>query len=312
MRVKYSIFAGSDTQYTHRSNHRFMIIQFLLNGLVNGGLIALTALGFALIYNTTRIFHIAYAGIYIWAGYIFYLFMESFHWPLLPSLAMAIFAAALLSLVCEYFMYRPLEKRGRSQNSLMISSVGMLILLVSLSELFFGNAARYIRFSMGDVMQGKDLYFSGIQLISLLACMIVLAIFFAYLKYSRSGIRIRALRDSDLLSRLFGVSTLRLKLMLYVMSGVFVALAAGLKALDVGVNPQLGIPVFINAFVALVIGGIGRFDGPVIGGILLGLLQATTEYFFDSRWVMMVTFVLLVIFLLIRPQGIIPEKSRIA
>ncbi len=289
-----------------------MIIQFLLNGLVNGSLIALTALGFALIYNTTRIFHIAYAGIYVWAGYILYLFMEVLNWPLASSLAMAVIAAALISMACEYFLYRPLEKRGRSQNALMISSVGMLILLVSLSELFFGNAARYITFSPAEVIPGNSIFFTGIQMISLLACLLILAAFFAILKYSRIGIRIRALRDSDTLSRLFGVSTARLKIMLYVLSGVFVALAAGLRALDVGVNPQLGIPVFINAFVALVIGGIGRFDGPVIGGILLGLLQATTEYFFDSRWVMMVTFILLMIFLLLRPQGIIPEKSRIA
>ena len=83
-----------------------------------------------------------------------------------------------------------------------------------------------------------------------------------------------------------------------------------MNALDIGINPHLGIPIFINAFVAMVIGGIGRFDGPVIGGILLGVLQAMTEYFFDSQWVMMVTFILLIIFLFIRPQGLIPEKSR--
>lgn len=59
-----------------------MILQFLGNGIVNGSLIALTALGFSLVYNTTRIFHIAYAGIYVWAGYILYVFMEYLHWPL--------------------------------------------------------------------------------------------------------------------------------------------------------------------------------------------------------------------------------------
>jgi branched-chain amino acid transport system permease protein len=101
-----------------------------------------------------------------------------------------------------------------------------------------------------------------------------------------------------------------MKIALFALSGAFAAIASVLSAIDVGINPQIGLPVFINAFVALVIGGVGRFEGPVIGGLLLGLLQALTEYFFDSRWVMMVTFILLIFFLLLRPQGLIPEKSR--
>ena len=287
-----------------------MILQFLGNGLVNGSLIAMVALGFSLVYNTTRVFHIAYAGIYIWAGYILYIFMEMLEWPLAASFLMAILGAALLSLACEKLLYAPMVKRGRSHNSLMVSSVGMLILLVSLSELLFGNAAMYIRHELTISQLQNVMFLSGYRLISLIISLAFLLLFFLYLKYSSVGIRIRALRDNELLSRVFGVKTGNLKALLFVLSGIFVATASCLSTLDVGINPQLGIPVFINAFVALVIGGIGRFDGPVIGGILLGILQSMTEYFFDSQWVMMVTFILLVLFLLIRPQGLIPEKSR--
>ncbi|MCK4570014.1 MAG: branched-chain amino acid ABC transporter permease [Bacteroidales bacterium] len=287
-----------------------MILQFLGNGIVNGSLIAITALGFSLVYNTTRVFHIAYAGIYVWAGYVLYVFMDYLHWPVITSFLMAILAAALLSVSCEAFLYAPLMRRGRSQNAIMISSVGMLILLVSLSELFFGNVARYPDFSLSGTFLDNKLFFSGIRLISLLVCMTMLGLFFLFLNYSKMGIRIRALRDDELLSRVFGIKTGRLKVFLFILSGVFVATASGLSGLDVGINPHLGIPVFINAFVALVIGGIGRFDGPVLGGLLLGIIQAMTEYFFDSRWVMMLTFILLLLFLLIRPKGLIPEKSR--
>ena len=287
-----------------------MILQFFGNGIVNGSLIALTALGFSLIYNTMRVFHIAYAGIYLWAGYVLYFFMEQLHWPLILSVIMAMIVAALLSVTCESFLYHPLLRRGRSQNSLMISSVGMLILLVSMVELFFGNAPLYIDFSMRINSMSSGIFISGYRLMGLLLSASLLAAFFVYLKYSRTGIRIRALRDSETLSRIYGVRAGRLKILLYSLSGIFVATAACLSALDVGINPQLGIPVFINAFVALVIGGIGRFEGPVVGGLVLGLLQSFTEYFFDSRWVMMVTFILLIVFLLLRPKGMIPERSR--
>lgn len=287
-----------------------MIIQFLANGLVNGALIALVALGFSLVYNTTRIFHIAYAGIYLWAGYILYFFMESLHWPVLPALLMAMLGAAVISMLCEALVYRPLTRRGRSSDTLMISSVGVLILLVSCSELLFENVPRFIAFESAENGLFSGFYISSYRIYTFLLALAFMASFFLYLKFSNSGIRIRALRDNEVLSRVFGVKTRQVRIMLYILSGILVALAASLSALDVGINPHLGIPVFINAFVALVIGGIGRFDGPVIGGFLLGMLQALTEYFFDSRWVMMVTFIMLILFLVVRPRGVIPEKSR--
>jgi branched-chain amino acid transport system permease protein len=286
-----------------------MIVQFLINGLVNGSLIALTALGFSLVYNTMRVFHIAYAGIYLWAGYIFYFFKVEMAWSLVPSALMAMLAAALLSLICELFLYRPLQKRGRSHNVLMISSVGMLILLVSLLEMLFGNAALFTGFMVNDLVPLK-INLSGLRQISLLISLSLAALFYLYLKYSDAGISIRAMRDNETLSRLYGVKPGQVKLFLYALSGVFAAVASCLYTLDVGVNPQMGIPVFINAFVALVIGGIGRFEGPLLGGLLLGIMQALTEYVFDSRWVMMLTFILLIIFLLFKPQGLIPERSR--
>lgn len=287
-----------------------MIIQFLVNGLVSGSLIALTALGFSLVYNTMRIFHIAYAGIYLWAGYVLYFFMENLQWPILASAAMALLVAALLSIACELYLYRPMIKKGRSHDALMLSSVGMLIILVSLAELFFGNSARFLNVPLDVSTYSIGEYLYGFRLISLPISLLILAVFFLYLKYSQTGIRIRALRDNETLSRLYGIKAGHLKLWLFGLSGIFAGIAACLSAMDFGINPQLGIPVFINAFVALVIGGVGRFDGPVIGGLLLGLLQAVTEYFFDSQWVMMVTFIVLILFLLIRPQGIIAEKTR--
>ena len=287
-----------------------MILQFLGNGIVNGSLIALTALGFSLIYNTMRVFHIAYAGIYLWAGYILYFFMEKMQWPLLASAGMALLFAALLSMSIEGFIYRPLSRRGRSENSLMISSVGVFILLVSTVELIFGNTPMYLDFEAGANFLSSGIFVSGLRLSGFLLSSLVMLGFFVYLKFSRTGISVRALRDSEDLSRLYGIRTSHLKYVLFALSGTFAALAACLSSLDVGLNPHLGIPIFINAFVALVIGGIGRFDGPVIGAMLLGVLQAMTEYFFDSRWVLMVTFLLLIIFLLFRPKGLIPEKSR--
>jgi branched-chain amino acid transport system permease protein len=287
-----------------------MVLQFLGNGLINGSLIALTALGFSLIYNTTRVFHIAYAGIYIWSGYLLFFFSSLLGLPLIVAFLLSLIAAAGLSAACEVLLYSPMMRRGRSHDALMIVSVALLIILVSLAELFFGNAARYTDYGFDGALRLNEIFFPGYRMISLMVCSSLIMIFFLYLKYSPTGIKVRALRDNELLSRISGIDTRRLRVWLFLLSGAMVSVAAGLNTLDIGVNPHLGIPMFINAFVALVIGGIGRFDGPVTGGFLLGILQSMTEYFSDSRWVMMVTFIVLFLFLLVRPQGLVPERSR--
>lgn len=286
-----------------------MIVEFLANGLVNGSLIALVALGFSLVYNTTRIFHIAYAGIYVWAGYLLYWFFQVLNLSLPLAIALSLSGSALLSYLCQALVYAPLIKSGRSHNALMISSVGVLIFLVSLSELVFGNAARFIELPWVD-HAAASWYLSEIRLATLCCSLLLIIGFLFYLRHSSMGLKIRALRDDERLSRVFGVKTNRLKATIFILSGIFVASASCMNALDLGINPHLGIPVFINAFVALVIGGLGRFDGPVIGGVILGLLQALTEYFFDSRWVMMVSFIILILFLMARPQGLVPERRR--
>jgi len=89
-----------------------------------------------------------------------------------------------------------------------------------------------------------------------------------------------------------------------------VAFAAAFRAIDVGLNPGIGLPVFINAFVAIVIGGIGRFEGVIIGAFVLGILQSLAAYFIDSQWVVLFTFIILVLFIIYKPEGLIPERKR--
>ncbi len=94
------------------------------------------------------------------------------------------------------------------------------------------------------------------------------------------------------------------------LSGFFAAVGGLLIAYDVGLDPYVGMPMLLNAVVALIIGGVGRFEGPILGGFIIGILQSMVVWVFSSRWQTAVTFVLLVIFLIFRPYGILGEKER--
>ncbi len=288
-----------------------MIWFFLSNGLINGSLIAITALGFAIVYNTTRIFHIAYAALYTWAGYVFYWLYVINGFNFFLSVAIVVVFTVFLSILCEKLVYQPLSKKERSPNTLMISSIGILIVLVNLIALIFGNTPRIFPHNGFDLSEFSFYFISGIPFISFIVFNLTMILFFIILKYSSLGIKTRALRDDILLSHVFGIDTYRLRYILFGISGFLVAIAASFRSLDVGINPYVGLPVFIYAFVALVIGGVGRFEGPLLGGFILGILQALVEYFVDNKWVMLVTFGILMIFLIFRPEGLIPERKRV-
>ena len=118
------------------------------------------------------------------------------------------------------------------------------------------------------------------------------------------------MRDNDLLLSTFGISIKKMRLILFSLSAVFVSISGMLMSYDVGVDPYIGMSVFVTAIVALIIGGVGNFRAAILGGFIIGLLQSIAVWMFSSRWQDAVTFLLLIIFLMLRPQGILGEKQR--
>ncbi len=287
-----------------------MLIQLLVNGIVMGSIYALVALGFALVYNTTKIFHIAYAAIYMFAAYMFYLFFNLLHFQMLLSFLAATILTIILSLAIEKFIYRPLENRGSSLNVVMISSIGVMIIVVNTIAMFFGNETKIINPQIASSVSFGSVVLTNVQIAQFIVSAFTIIGFLFILKYTKLGIKTRAIRDDDVLCTVFGIAINKMRILLFAISAFFAALGSALVAYDVGMDPYVGLPMLLNAVVALIIGGIGRFEAPVLGGFLIGILQAIAVWAFSSRWQDAVTFVLLFLFLLFRPQGILGEKKR--
>jgi len=139
---------------------------------------------------------------------------------------------------------------------------------------------------------------------------ILLLFFLLFLKYSNLGIKTRAMRDDPVLFTVFGKELKRQRLVLFGLSALLAGTGSTLIAYDVGMDPYVGMPMLLNAVVALIIGGVGRFEAPIVGGFIVGILQSLAVWVFSSRWQDAVTFSLLLIFLVFRPQGLLGEKQR--
>jgi len=287
-----------------------MLQQFLINGLITGLLYAVASLGFALVYNTTRIFHIALAVLYVAASYFFWQFV-TWHVTPLISFLIAVLLTAVLSLGIEKSVYFPLFRLKSSLNVVLVSSIGVFTILTNLIAMYWGNETKTFSSEIGNVFTLGEIIITGKQVLQLFASVAVIAGFFILLNFSRTGLHIKAIRDDAELYQVTGFSLINIRSIAFLLSGGMIAFASCLTAWDTGMDPYVGMPILLNAIVALIIGGTGRFESCIIGGISLGIIQALVVWQWSAQWQEAITFVILLLFLFIRPQGFIGEKSRV-
>ena len=287
-----------------------MIWQFIINGLITGILYSLFAIGFAMVYNTTRIFHIAAAGIYVFAAYMFWFFVAEVGLSIIPAALVAIILTMVLSLLSELLVYRPLKNKNASLNMAMVASIGAMTVIVNTIALCFGNETKIIENSILQSLTFGDIIITAPQKYQAMIGIAVLIIFLVILQRTNWGLRLRALSADETLFETLGYDTKTTRMVVFLVSGAFIAIASCLTVYDVGLDPNMGMSILINAIVAMIIGGVGKFGTCILGGLTLGVLQSLTVYQFASNWQNAVTFLVLLILLFLRPQGIAGYKQR--
>jgi len=287
-----------------------MIWQFIINGLITGILYSLLAIGFAMVYNTTRIFHIAAAGLYVFAAYVLWFCHIQMHLSLFLGAIFSILLTMFLSWIIEFIVYRPLKKRKSSLNVMMIASIGVMTVLVNIIALAFGHEAKFVNTAVQKTYNYGTIILTTPQIWQLIVGGLILISCVFVLKYSSYGRRLRALSENEILYGTLGYNINRMRNVVFAVSGLFIAVASCLNVYDVGVEPNVGMNYLLNAMVAMMIGGMGRLTPCIIGGLLLGTLQSLAVSQIAASWQNAVTFAILLILLFVRPEGIAGYKKR--
>jgi len=288
-----------------------MLLQLLANGLVTGCLYAFVALGFGLIYNTTRVFHFAHGAVYTGTAYVFYSVLILLGWPVWLGIILALIAAAFLGIAIEVLVYYPLYRKGSSLSVAMMSSLGVYIVLVNLIAMLFGNETKILRPGVEKTYTIGPVILTRVQVWELLAFIVVVPLLYVFIKKTNLGKIIRAVRDDPDLITVLGVDLRQVRLFIFSLGSVLAGLAACLLALDVGIDPHIGLAAILMAAVAVIVGGVSIFEGAVVGAFLLGLLQNLAIWKIPARWEDTITFIVLLLFLLLRPEGILGRRRRL-
>lgn len=286
------------------------MMQFIANGLCKGAVYALVATGFGLIYTTSGVFHIAHGAVYTLAAYTLFCSFILLKLPLVASAGLALFTAAAAGALMELAVYRPLDRKQASSTVLMISSLGVYIVLVNLIAMLLGNGTRILQSGVQSTLTFGNVILTQVQLAQLLVATAVTWAYWLFLSRSSLGRLCRAVADDSKLASVLGVKVEGTRLVAFVVGSCLAAVGAILVALDVGVDPQVGFPAVLVAAVACIIGGLRRFIAPAFAGLLLGLIQSLVVWKTSAKWESAVTFVILIVFLLFRPRGLLQLQQR--
>ena len=288
-----------------------LILQFLFNGLATGALYAIVALGFSLIYNTTKIFHIAHGALYTIAAYLLFSAFILLKLPLFLSILITLFGTALFGILIEIFVYRPFYKKNAPSVTSFISSLGLYIVLQNLIALIYGNQVQVLISEPEKTFQLGNIIISRIQLLEITTFLIISILFYLIISFTKFGKSLKALSDNSLLAEVIGIDIDSIRLKVFAIGSMLAAISAILSALDTGIEPTMGLPIVMIAIVSVIIGGSSVFEGALVGGILLGILQALSIFIFSARWQNTVVFIALIIFLLFKPEGILGVRKRL-
>lgn len=288
------------------------MMQILANGLCSASVICLVALGFGMIYTANRVLHVAHAAVFALGAYVAYLATSPLHLsPLLSGLS-SVASATILGVLIEIGIYGPMIKRKASSNVMLVSSLGVYIILVNLIALVFGNEKKVLRPGVERTLNLRGVILTDIQVAQLVVVLGVVAVLYCLLYRSHYGRLGRAIADNSTLASILGINVPRTRLLVTACGSALAGLAAFMASLASGTEPNAGFPVLLTAVVACIIGGLGRFLAPALGALIVGLLGSLTTWYFSAEWSSASTFVLLILFMLIRPEGLVGTRRRLA
>jgi branched-chain amino acid transport system permease protein len=286
-----------------------LIADQMLNGLVLGSMYALVASGLTLIWGTMKMLNFAHGELYMVGGYVLYFALLFFgvhpFWGILAAMVVAF----LLGLLMERTILRPLLDKPGWDVSPIVATLGVSIFLQNFALKAWGERFKSVPYFVEGTLQVWGFRIAYQRLLILVIAGVVMVGFWMYVKRSRFGMALRATAQDREASTVLGINSHRIYLVTFGISSALAALAATMLAPLFLVNPWMGIPPQLKAFIVVVLGGLGSFGGAILGGFLLGSIESLAIVFLSSEWKDVASFAVFIAFLVFKPSGFFGTKE---
>lgn len=303
------------------------VAQRSLNGLSTGAIFALGAVGLTLVYGILKLVNFAHGDFLTFGAYMAYIVNVSWGGPLILGVFFAILATALLGIGLEKGMWGPMRARGAGQLQLLLMAIGLAFVIrygiqfvptingdgITWDQPAFGTTLLQYDISTSSAVEFIGLRIGEMQLIVIIVGFIVLIATGLMLKLTTLGKRMRALSDNLDLAETSGINTSRVILWTWIFAAGLAGLAGVFAGAITQLQPELGFELLLPIFAAVVLGGIGNAFGALTAGVLLGIVVEWSTFlpFVPSGAKLAVGFIVLILVLVIRPQGILGQARTV-
>lgn len=293
-----------------------MFFQQLISGLAVGGIYALIAIGYTMVYGILFFVNFAHGEIYMLGAYFaFFVFgyigtssqltVLQFFLGIIPALI----ACSILGILIERLAYRPIRQGSRL--SAMISALGVSLFLCNGAMYLFGSQTRPMpKIFAGQYFKFGSATISYIQIVILVVCIILMFFLHIFIKHTKLGTAIRAVSDDQKAAVLMGIDMDKVISVTFAIGSALAGVGGALVGIYYGaVYPTMGSVAGIKAFTAAVLGGIGNIPGAMIGGVILGIIESLGGAYISFGYRDAISFLVLIIVLILLPTGIL-KKGR--
>lgn len=284
-----------------------IVPQLFANSIIASAIYMMIALGFNLIFSTVKFFELGYGALTAVGGYTAFYFSQKIGIHIIPSILLGVLFAGILGFLINKLIYEKLSKKKASTMVLLVASLGVLTAIPAFIAILFTSQFQSFTRVLGEVKVYEILggVITQIQVIILVLGFVVMVGLAVLLKMTRLGKAIRAIGDDKEVSAIVGINTSKIIGYVFFISSAIAGLAGILFGLDTGIEPTMGLPLILKGIVASIIGGIGNVYGGVIGAFILGFAENFGIWLIPGEWKEAITFVILILFLLFRPQGLL-------
>ena len=278
--------------------------QLLVNSLSSGCLILVVALSFWLVYAPTRTFYLSHASAITFGAYGAYLLHERLKLSLVPAAAISLVVTGGIFVLLDFLVFRYFRRDSKGWVGL-VASIGLYTVLQNMISLTFGDETLLLHGT--QVQVGKRIgnaYIVRSQELIVLAALFSLLLTCVLLYRTKMGRGIRAVANNSELAIIFGISPDRVIAFAVGIGCGMAALGGALSAYDMDLNPTMGFPLLLTGVVAMILGGTGSIGGLVLAAMFIATAQNAAAYFFGAQWMDVVTYSILIAFLMWRPLGV--------
>ncbi len=287
------------------------VAQTGLNRLSLGAIYSLGAVGLTLVYGILKLVNFAHGDFLTFGAYMAYLVNVTWGAPLVVAIFWAMIATALLGLLFERLLWGPMRRHHAGFLQLILMSIGLAFLLRAIVQWFWSTDIRTLDINTTNSVDLLGLRIGQTELIVVVVGVGVLFAVGLILRLTILGKQMRALSDNLELAETTGIDTRRVILYTWIFAGALAGLAGVLAGGLTNLRPEMGFELLLPIFAATILGGIGDAFGALAAGLVLGVVTEWSTLLIDARWKTAVGFLVLVIVLVVRPQGIFGKAKAV-